>query len=76
MHSLRGEKKKGFTRSAEPGFIVNGVFNGQKINPFGCTYVLINTVLNKSGVYSLPIDFCWLHRELKRERNTWDLREC
>ena len=66
---LRGKKKKGCTGSAEPGFIVNGVrvFNGQKINPFRSIDVLINAVLNKSGIYSLPIDFCWFHGE--RDRN-------
>ena len=72
MYLVRGKKKKRRdTRSAEPGFMVNGVFNlkGQKINPFGSVDVLINAVLDKSGVYSLPIDFCWFHRERERGEN-------
>lgn len=62
-------KKKNFTGSAKPGFIINMDFiRSQQIDPFGCIDILINLIFNKHRLYYVPVNFGWLHcTKRKRE---------
>jgi hypothetical protein len=59
------------TRSAKPGFIIYGIFRSKEIKPFGCIYVLIQSIFYKDRIYSLPIYFFRFHcREEKKKSET------
>jgi hypothetical protein len=59
------------TRSAKPGFIIYGIFRSKEIKPFGCIYLLIQSIFYKDRVYSLPIYFFRFHcREETKKSET------
>lgn len=74
---LHGEKEGELTGSAKPGLGVHRVFGSQEIDPFGCVYALVELVLYKYGLCSLPINFRWFHypnteRVREREFGVWE----
>jgi hypothetical protein len=56
------------TRSAKPGFIIYGIFRSKEIKPFGCIYVLIQSIFYKDRIYSLPIYFFRFHCREEKKR--------
>jgi len=69
-----GRNQEELTGFAKPGLVLHRFFRGQEIHPLGCVYMLVQLVLYKYGLYSLPINFRWFHitkirhRERERER--------